>query len=72
MSTPNAPHLYLSLSKCAAALGMTERTVKGWLESGKLPSIQPGGRSGRRHVLASDLLEFARQHGIECKLEYAL
>ena len=63
---------YFSTSQAARALGFGERTVKSFLDSGALPSIQPTGRAGRRYVSSTDLLEFAQKHGIPCYLENAV
>ena len=66
------PREYFSTAQAARALGFGERTIKTFLDSGALNSVQPGGRSARRYISNTDLLEFARKHGIPLQLENAV
>lgn len=48
--------------------GASDRTVRQWLNSGKLPVFRPAGMIGkRRFVELEKLKRFARREGIELR-----
>ena len=56
--TPNAqPRLLVSISEAAAALGLSQRTVRNLLYAGRLRSIKVGAR---RLIAVDDLGAFVR------------
>lgn len=58
------PHRYLKTSEIALALGISERTVKHFLDAGHLPHLSMA-RSSWRRVYNADLLEFAQKYGFK-------
>jgi molybdopterin-binding protein len=48
----------LRISEAAALLGVSDDTVRRWIEQGKLPSVQDGGRMA---VDGKELAAFAQQ-----------
>jgi molybdopterin-binding protein len=53
---PNVPNL--RISEAAALLGVSDDTVRRWIEQGRLPSVQDGGRMA---VDGRELAAFAQQ-----------
>lgn len=54
----------LKLGQAARVLGLEERTVRGWLERGTLPHVQPTGTRGGRLIPSHALEEFASGCGL--------
>jgi molybdopterin-binding protein len=50
---------YLSIREAAAHLGVSDDTVRRWVDAGALPSTAIGGR---RHVEGRDVARLAREH----------
>ena len=48
----------LRISEAAALLGVSDDTVRRWIEQGKLPSVQDGGRMA---INGKELAAFAQQ-----------
>ena len=58
------PHEALSVKKIAELLHVSQPTVRGWIKSGELPSLELGGC---RRVFRKDLdtyLAFRRKYGL--------
>jgi excisionase family DNA binding protein len=34
---------FLKVRQAAAELGVSERTIRNWIDAGQLPALQPGG-----------------------------
>ncbi|MGW1738983.1 TOBE domain-containing protein [Nocardia sp. NPDC001965] len=51
---------YLRVKEAAGLLGVSDDTVRRWIDQGRLPSVQL--KNGRKGVQGRDLAEFARQH----------
>ncbi len=51
---------YLRIKEAAGLLGVSDDTVRRWIDQGRLPSIRL--ENGRQGVRGRDLAEFARQH----------
>jgi excisionase family DNA binding protein len=50
----------LKVPEAAAALGVSERTIRSWIATGHLPRIQPGGEHGA--IPMSQLAPQGREH----------
>ncbi len=48
------------VTEAAALLGVSDDTVRRWIDAGRLSAVRDGG--GRWMVKGSDLAEFAREH----------
>ena len=48
------------VTEAAALLGVSDDTVRRWIDAGRLPATRDGG--GRWTVRGADLAEFAREH----------
>ncbi|WP_026163501.1 TOBE domain-containing protein [Kribbella catacumbae] len=48
----------LRISEAAALLGVSDDTVRRWVEQGRLPAVQEGGR---RAIAGAELAAFAQQ-----------
>lgn len=68
---PGVPSL-LKVGQAARALGLGERTVRGWIERGALPHVQPTGTRGGRLIPAQALGDFAARHALPIHWETAL
>jgi molybdopterin-binding protein len=53
---PNVPNL--RISEAAALLGVSDDTLRRWVEQGRLPAVQEGGRMA---VEGAELAAFAQQ-----------
>ncbi|WP_161881163.1 helix-turn-helix domain-containing protein [Deinococcus alpinitundrae] len=69
---PDGVPSLLKLNQAAQVLNLAERTVKGWLERGVLPYVQPSGRKGARLIPSADLADFAARFGLALDWERAL
>lgn len=72
MALPAEVRPLLKVGQAARVLGMSERTVKGWLERGTLPYVQPSGTRGARLIPARDVDDLATRCGIEPHWEEAI
>ena len=54
----------LTVRQVAQALNMKAETIKGWLDSGALPSWRVIDGRGWRYVRLADLAQFADRHGL--------
>lgn len=68
---PGVPSL-LKVGQAARVLGMGERTVRGWIERGTLPHVQPTGPGGARLIPAHVLGDFAHAHALPVSWTAAL
>jgi excisionase family DNA binding protein len=62
----------LTVGQVARALNMKAETVKGWLDSGALPSWRVIEGRGWRYVRLTDLAQFAERHGLPLHWEAVL
>ena len=58
---------FLKVPEAAEAFGVSERTIRNWIDAGQLPAIQPAGpnhaiRVDRRELLRSERREGERWH----------
>jgi molybdopterin-binding protein len=51
---------YLRIKEAAGLLGVSDDTVRRWIDQGRLPAVRL--ENGRKGVRGRDLAEFARQH----------
>lgn len=72
MTLPAAVPPLLKLGQAARVLGLTERTVRGWLERGTLPHVQPTGTRGGRLIPSQALADFAAERGLSLDWQAAL
>jgi excisionase family DNA binding protein len=56
---------FLKVPEAAAALGVSERTIRSWIAIGHLPRIQPGGQHGAIRIDRRDLLRSERRSEVE-------
>jgi len=54
------PMTQFRVTEAAALLGVSDDTVRRWIDAGRLPATRDGG--GRWSVRGADLAEFAREH----------
>jgi len=66
-----ALHRYITRAQAARALGLSEQTLSGLLDSGRLPCVQMA-RSSWRRIYTADLETFAQQHGFRLDLSALL
>lgn len=60
MSIPEGVPRALKISQFAAALGVSERTVRSWVERGELPTL-PTPPNCTRYILATELHRLERE-----------
>jgi excisionase family DNA binding protein len=56
---------FLKVPEAAAALGVSERTIRNWIEAGQLPAVQPAGPNHAIRVDRRDLLRSERRSEVE-------
>ena len=62
------PEGVLTLDQVEKMTGLGERTVRGWLDDGKLPTFRPAGMVGKRRFVELTMLRrFAQRNGIELR-----
>jgi excisionase family DNA binding protein len=62
---PKTPSDFLRIPEAAEAFGVSEKTIRNWIDAGQLPAIQPAGpnhavRVDRRDLLRSERREVER------------
>lgn len=72
LEIPDGLHDSVKVGKVALALNMSSATVKGWLDSGALPSWRPDEGRGWRYVRLPVLAQFAERHGLPVNWEVLL
>ncbi len=60
---------HFRVTEAAALLGVSDDTVRRWIDGGRLPAVRDG--SGRWSVLGRDLAEFARENAAAPEVEGA-
>ena len=71
-AVPDGLPAYFAAGKVARVLRLSDRSVRHYLDTGHIPCVQPGGRSGWRLVPAADLAAFADKHALSLDWEAAL
>lgn len=58
-----APIEYVSAAEAGRRIGVTEKTVRAWIEQGKLSAHHPGGVKNRLAIPVSEVDAIARERG---------
>jgi len=54
---------FLKVPEAAEAFGVSERTIRNWIDAGQLPAIQPAGPNHAIRVDRRELLRSERREG---------
>ena len=60
---PQTASDFLKIAEAAEAFGVSERTIRNWIDAGQLPAIQPAGPNHAVRVDRRDLLRSERREG---------
>ena len=58
---------HFRVTEAAALLGVSDDTVRRWIDAGRLPAVRDG--AGRWSVQGRDLAEFARENAVAPEVE---